>query len=673
MSTFSTLPDQSRTGMPPGVPYIVGNEAAERFSFYGMKTILVVFMTQYLMTASGQCEFFGEAEARENLAWFTASAYFFPVIGAIIADAILGKYLTIMLLSWVYCLGHLALALMDLPPAALQASFEPKTWLLIGLMLIAIGSGGIKPCVSAHVGDQFGRGNKHLLSKVFGWFYFSINFGSFFSTLMTPWLLNWYGPSWAFGVPGVLMFIATVVFWMGRHRFVHVQPRGLAFLRETFTGNGLLTILKLIPVYLFISVFWSLYDQTGGAWVLQAAKMDRNFLGVEWLESQVQAINPLLILAFIPLFSYLIYPAISRVFPLTPMRRISIGLFVTVAAFGLSGLIESWIDQGMTPNIAWQLLAYVVITAAEVMVSITGLEFSYTQAPPQMKSFVMSLFLLTVSVGNVFTAIVNNVIQVPSRLDGVHAAIAEHTAPDGSVDGSGLEASLRELGAIVVRDAERWQVTLGGGRSDDGLAFAIDADGSLGGISTSVDATFAEGRRRIEEAWANSAPLEQDRRLPTAPEGDELLAGLTDPWGAPLEYQLLSPDRYQIESLGADGEFRSEDDVRTTTALLLPEAPGAPEAGPPTWRERHVPCAAEEAPSGVDTATFSARVSVGGGESVAGADYYWFFTTVMAVAAVLFVFVAMVYRPKEYIQGESGGPEPDAVERRDEMGRLDDR
>ena len=209
------------------------------------------------------------------------------------------------------------------------------------------------------------------------------------------------------------MFVATVVFWMGRHRFVHVQPRGFAFIRETFSGDGLRTILKLIPVYLFISVFWSLYDQTGGAWVLQAGRMDREFLGVEWLESQVQAINPLLILAFIPLFSYVIYPAISKVFPLTPIRRISIGLFITVAAFGLSGLIESWIDQGLTPNIRWQLLAYVIITAAEVMVSITALEFSYTQAPPQMKSFVMSLFLLTVSVGNVFTAIVNNVIQVP--------------------------------------------------------------------------------------------------------------------------------------------------------------------------------------------------------------------------------------------------------------------
>ena len=86
----------------------------------------------------------------------------------------------------------------------------------LGLALIALGAGGIKPCVSAHVGDQFGKQNKHLITKVFGWFYFSINFGSTVSMPLTPWLLEHYGPGWAFGVPGILMAIATFVFWLGR-------------------------------------------------------------------------------------------------------------------------------------------------------------------------------------------------------------------------------------------------------------------------------------------------------------------------------------------------------------------------------------------------------------------------------------------------------------------------
>ncbi len=409
------------SAMPPGIPYIVGNEAAERFSFYGMKTILVVFMTQYLISSSGRPDFMTETEAREWMHLFVASAYFFPILGGILADAFLGKYLTILLLSVVYCLGHLCLALMDMPEPFLAATLEPRGWLLAGLALVAVGSGGIKPCVSAHVGDQFGRSNRHLLEQVFGWFYFAINFGSFFSTLLTPWLLAHVGAGWAFGVPGILMAIATLVFWLGRNRFVHVPPRGAGYFAETFGPEGLSAIGRLVPLYLLVAVFWSLYDQTGGAWVQQAQRMDRRFFGVDWLESQIQAINPLLVLAFIPLFGAVIYPTVGRFLDFTPLRRILVGFGLAVAAFAISATAQQLIDAESTrlaaadlgpeaarwPSVGWQLLAYVVITAAEVLVSITCLEFSYTQAPPQMKSLVMSLYLLSVSLGNLFTAAVN--------------------------------------------------------------------------------------------------------------------------------------------------------------------------------------------------------------------------------------------------------------------------
>ena len=418
--SYRTQP-AATTAMPPGIPYIVGNEAAERFSFYGMKTILVVFMTQYLVSRSGRPDFMTETESREWMHLFVASAYFFPVIGGIIADAFLGKYLTILLLSVVYCVGHLCLAFMDMPEPFLAATLEPRGWLLAGLALVAIGSGGIKPCVSAHVGDQFGHSNRHLLERVFGWFYFSINFGSFFSTLLTPWLLEHHGPGWAFGVPGILMALATLVFWLGRNRFVHVPPRGPRYFSETFGPEGLASIGRLIPLYLLVAVFWSLYDQTGGAWVQQAERMDRRFLGIDWLESQIQAINPLLVLLFIPLFGMVIYPAVGRVVAFTPLRRILVGFVLAIAAFAISataqGLIETesarlahaglGLDAARWPSVTWQLAAYVVITAAEVLVSITCLEFSYTQAPPQMKSLVMSLYLLSVSLGNLFTAAVN--------------------------------------------------------------------------------------------------------------------------------------------------------------------------------------------------------------------------------------------------------------------------
>jgi len=127
--------------------------------------------------------------------------------------------------------------------------------------------------------------------------------------------------------------------------------------------------------------------------------------------SQIQVVNPFLIMVLIPIFSYGIYPFLSKVYPLTPLRKIAIGFFVTVLAFLISAQIEIQIAEGFRPNIVWQLLAFVVITAAEVMVSITCLEFSYTQAPRALKSVVMALFLLSISLGNAFTSFVNVFIQ----------------------------------------------------------------------------------------------------------------------------------------------------------------------------------------------------------------------------------------------------------------------
>ncbi|TWT54598.1 Dipeptide and tripeptide permease A [Rubripirellula amarantea] len=399
MSKFQTSPYPIET-LPPGIPYIVGNEAAERFSFYGMKAILTVFMTTYLLGANGEVDPMSDTDAKFWVHTFVMVAYFTPLLGAFVADWLFGKYNTIMYLSVLYCFGHLALAL-----------DETRWGLAIGLSLIALGTGAIKPCVSAHVGDQFGKKNSHLLAKVFGWFYVAINLGAFASTLLTPWLLQNYGSQVAFGVPGVLMAVATFVFWLGRNRFVHIPPRGSVVFRETFTGDGLKAILNLAPVYVLVAIFWSLFDQTASAWVLQAENMDRTFFGVNVLSSQIQAANPFLILVLVPLFSYVVYPAINKVFTLTPLRKIGIGMFITVGAFSISALIESSIQSGGRPSISWQILAYIILTAAEVMVSITCLEFSYTQAPNSMKSIVMSFYMLSVSLGNFITAGVNAVIS----------------------------------------------------------------------------------------------------------------------------------------------------------------------------------------------------------------------------------------------------------------------
>ncbi|MFT4649266.1 MAG: POT family proton-dependent oligopeptide transporter [Planctomycetota bacterium] len=451
-----TAPDPRETKFPKGIPYIVGNEFAERFSFYGMKGILVVFMTTYLLGPNGELVNMSRDEAMSNYHLFTAGAYFFPLIGALIADIYLGKYKTILYLSLLYCVGHGSLALMDVAPEHFGIGMRP--FMFFGLVCIAMGAGAIKPCVSAHVGDQFGLGNHHMLTKVFNWFYFCINIGAATSLLLTPILLENYGPWLAFGLPGVLMGIATFLFWMGRNEFVHVPPSGIKkFMEEVLSPEGKRSILNLIPLFMiFVPVFWAIFDQTGSSWVLQTEQMDRVFLKAEaWLPSQVQAVNPVLILIGIPIFTYVLYPLCDKVWKLTPLRKIGIGFLITAGAFALSAVIESWIvagsgpvigelwaalapeakeglsmptklgdmlqilkDQNWTsaqispfltemPNIAWQFLAYILITGGEIMVSIVCLEFAYTQSPKRMKSFVMGIYFLGVSLGNFYVAGVN--------------------------------------------------------------------------------------------------------------------------------------------------------------------------------------------------------------------------------------------------------------------------
>ena len=385
--------------LPPGIPYIIGNEAAERFSFYGMKAILAVFMTKYLCDQSGNPDYLSEGQATVWVHVFNTAVYFTPLLGSIIADAFWGKYRTIISLSLVYCLGHLALAL-----------DETRVGLTIGLTLIAIGAGGIKGCVSAHVGDQFGRSSVSMLEKVYGWFYLAINLGAFASTLLTPWLLDEFGPSIAFGIPGFLMLVATFAFWAGRNDFAHIPPSGFAFIRDACSASGLKTMSKLLLIYLFVAVFWALFDQTASTWVFQAEKMDRFFCGVEWEAAQIQAVNPALILILIPLFNYFLYPVINRFFLLTPLRKIGIGFFLVVPSFIIPAFVESRIQMGEVPGIEWQLLSYLLLTSGEVMISVTCLEFSYTQAPKTMKSLVFGLFMSSVAVGNLFTALVNAII-----------------------------------------------------------------------------------------------------------------------------------------------------------------------------------------------------------------------------------------------------------------------
>ncbi len=200
--------------LPRQIPYIIGNEACERFSFYGMRNILVPFLISSILLGYLPQGPDREGAAKDIFHTFVIGVYFFPLLGGWLSDRYFGKYNTVLWFSLIYVAGHACLALFE----------DSARGFYTGLFLIALGSGGIKPLVVSFCGDQFDQTNKNLAKLVFDAFYWIINFGSFFASLFAPLLLRNYGPAVAFGIPGVLMAIATFIFWLGRHKYVNVPP-----------------------------------------------------------------------------------------------------------------------------------------------------------------------------------------------------------------------------------------------------------------------------------------------------------------------------------------------------------------------------------------------------------------------------------------------------------------
>ena len=387
------------TKHPKGIPFIIANEVAERFSYYGMKAILVVFMTTMLLDSSGVAAPMPEEEATFWYHVFGMGNYLVPAFGAVVADVLWGKYRTIILLSLVYCAGHAALAIDD-----------TRMGLAIGLALIAIGSGGIKPCVSAHLGDQYREREPGALSQGYALFYLGINVGACLSTIATPLLLERYGPRAAFGVPGAFMALATVVFWIGRRRYVVVAPTPWRlYVAELCKGQRRRGVWTLALLYVSLSPFWALFDQTGSSWILQAERMHREFYiplvgSVTILPSQLQALNPVLILVLAPLCGWIAYPWLAARGWLSDQGKLVVGMIIAAASFGIVAFAQQRIAAGEVVSVGWQAAAYLILTLAEVMVSITALELAYVHAPAVSKSFVTSFYLLSVALGNGVTA-----------------------------------------------------------------------------------------------------------------------------------------------------------------------------------------------------------------------------------------------------------------------------
>ncbi|XP_025768934.1 solute carrier family 15 member 2 isoform X1 [Puma concolor] len=389
---------------PLSIAFIVVNEFCERFSYYGMKAVLTLYFLYFLH--------WNEDTSTSIYHAFSSLCYFTPILGAAIADSWLGKFKTIIYLSLVYVLGHVVKSLGALP--ILGGQMVHTVLSLVGLSLIALGTGGIKPCVAAFGGDQFEEKHAEERTRYFSVFYLSINAGSLISTFITPMLrgdVQCFGEdcyALAFGVPGLLMVIALVVFAMGSKIYRKPPPEGnivsqvvkciwfaisnrfnnrsgdipkrqhwLDWAAEKYPKQLIMDVKALTRVlflYIPLPMFWALLDQQGSRWTLQATRMNGN-LGVFVLQpDQMQVLNPLLVLIFIPLFDLVIYQLVSKCgINFSSLRKMAVGMILASLAFAVAAAVELKINRMTPPQPGPQEIFLQVLNLADDEVKVTVL------------------------------------------------------------------------------------------------------------------------------------------------------------------------------------------------------------------------------------------------------------------------------------------------------------
>ncbi|XP_069688350.1 peptide transporter family 1 isoform X2 [Periplaneta americana] len=358
---------------PKSVFFIITNEFCERFSYYGMRTILAIYLKNILH--------YSDDDATVIYHVFAMLCYFFPIFGAMLADSLLGKFRTIFYISVIYAIGNVVVSVASATGAIEVPARELS---IVGLLLIAIGTGGIKPCVSAFGGDQFKLPQQEKqLQQFFSLFYFAINSGSLISTFLTPVLRedvkcldqdSCY--PLAFGIPAVLMIISVIIFVIGKRLYIIKEPEGNVVLRVcSCIGHALVrknklkekrehwldyaddtydrtliedtkATLRVLFLYLPLPIFWALFDQQGSRWTFQATRMTGDLGGWSLKPDQLQVINPLLILAFIPLFETVMYPLLAKCNLLKrPLQRLCVGGVLAAIAFIISAVVELQLED----------------------------------------------------------------------------------------------------------------------------------------------------------------------------------------------------------------------------------------------------------------------------------------------------------------------------------------
>ncbi|KAF2687652.1 DNA repair helicase [Lentithecium fluviatile CBS 122367] len=509
---FATLPKVA-DNLPYGAFLVAIVELCERFAYYGLSGPFQNYMSNRYNDPNGLPGALGLAQTGATALsnFFQFWCYVTPILGAIVADQYLGKYLTIKYFSMVYMVGIFILFVTSLPFSIERGGAFPG--LIAAMIIIGLGTGGIKSNVSPLIAEQVRttkpfvkhlRGGKrvivdpevtvqrvYMICKVplstagLHFLYMCINIGSI-SAIATTTLELHVGFWSAYLLPLLMFCVGYFVLVSGKKRYVIKPPQGgvigncfkalwiaarnrfdLDQAKPSLQRPGraaykiswddkfvdeLKTSLIACKVFLFFPIYWVTYSQMMNNFVSQAGQMQLHGLPNDILPN----IDPITIILMIPLLDRFIYPFIRTRLHLafTPATRITWGFLIASLAMSYAAILQSRIyaagpcyshplhcDAGKlaedkySPNevhVAWQTPAYILIALSEILASITGLELAYAKAPQNMKSFIMSLFLLTSAGGSALGILIAPSARDP-HLVWLYAGLAAAAAAAGGL------------------------------------------------------------------------------------------------------------------------------------------------------------------------------------------------------------------------------------------------
>jgi POT family proton-dependent oligopeptide transporter len=427
------------------VSCVLFTELFERFAFYGVRGSLVLFLNEELG--------YSEREAVSSYSYFMATCYLFPLLGGYVADVWLGRFYSIVVAACFYAAGiSLLVSAAEIPSPAVS---------IIALGLVALGTGCIKPSIATFGAEQLGACDADKRTAFFFSFYFFASVGTVLSYFCIPVARHSKGYTAAFGLSLGAIICALLIFVRGYYLYEKMRPPGVSAYRlfgsvlraccrsrnaphvyhhvhlsgaakaEELPGEtrfavrcvlpargtvddeslvAVASILNILPLLSMLPLYWAVYDAQGSVWTLQRKHMNLCVTSSVCLApEQLNVINPILVIAFVPIFRLFVFPCFSAYLPAwchpTPLRRMAVGMQLAALSFFCTWMIQLHIESVEATSVPlwYQLPQMVCLALAELLVSATGPEWAYSQAPRTQRGTVLALYLVMVAIGNMVT------------------------------------------------------------------------------------------------------------------------------------------------------------------------------------------------------------------------------------------------------------------------------